>query len=643
MKAGARLTWLTVICFGVTVSLAGQGEWRTLPPEEPIPALEVRGREWTQQGCIVQPWGKSQWDIMHGEIGDLPERLKRKFGFNAIIMVPPETLKYHTGPQHVLTEKEFARSLEAYRRAGYRIIMYTSITNCGHGPVWQEGQLSREHPEWSQIDAAGNTRNIYHNPWLCPNTGALDFTIDYTKGLVKRYRPDAVMLDNNQFMWGENGASPTCYCDSCQGKFKEYVKQRFGSEAKRFFGVKAEEVRIPTEAGDLYNLWIHWRSRSMAAAVERFRRRLVEETQAKPVLFANTQYMWQDWSLATDEQFQHEDMVLSESRFLDSIWMSAKMVVGKALAQGRPLWNYLGTFDEKDFTLLKPPGEVGRLTAATMMHLSNPWLVYYGFDQHDEKNGPSRKVLGDLFFLRAEHPELFNGLEHWGSIGSVISVRSFNYQKTTMIPSHLEKLRKAGIASKGICDLYLDSKELAQYKVVVAEKVSSLSTAGVKVLSDWISAGGVLISTSDLGDCDEIGRKRPFSISEQLKADKGKGQLVIAKNNDDILREVKENAAEKFAAVESENTAGRFIEVRPYKSANGKLILHVVNHGEEVKGGWKLRLPGKFVGRGSRGRIYIPGRSVAMEIKVSGKNGAGTILGMPGIDAYAIVELDSIS
>ncbi len=639
---------LILLCSLSLASNAGEPSiWLPLPPEEPTSALPPRHLEWTRQACIVQPWGKSQWDIMHDDIKDLPEKLHEKFGFNTIIVVPPATLKYHTGPQYTLTEDEFVRSLNAYRRAGYRIIIYSSITNCGHGPAWQDGHLAKKHLEWSQVDDKGKTRNVYMNPWLCPNTGALEFTIEYTKGLVECYKPDAVMLDNNQFMWGENGSGPTCYCVSCRQKFKEYVQERFGDKTKQFFGLEAQDVDIPTEPGDLYNLWIHWRSRAMGQAVETFRRQMETQTQSKPALFANTQYMWSDWSLATDWQFVHEDMVLSESRFLDSVWMSAKMVVGNALAAERPLWNYLGTFNDNDFTLLKEPATVARITAATMAHLSNPWLVYYGFDQHDEKNTPSRRTLAALFALRAQNPQLFEGLKPWGSVGTLIAVRSFNYHKTAMIPGHLEKLRRAGIASRGICDLYLEQLDLRGYKTIIAQNVACLSQAAIGKLARWLRQGGTLITTGQMGRYDEINRLRSRSAYQIITGENTEKPVI--KVGSGWVRSVHDGAAlaqlaidagqeEAFVVVSAANTADRFIEVRPYRSSRGAIVLHVVNHGPDIKGSWQIGLPHALADGKTKAKVYIPGRADPMEAKIV-KHDRGLALQMPDVDAYGVVVL----
>src|SRR6185436_10615499 len=104
-----------------------------------------------------------------------------------------------------------------------------------------------------------------------------------------------------------------CYCPACETKFRSYVAARFGKKCQSIFGVVSSEIKIPAAPGPLYNLWKHWRNRSYAETTERVRKSL-----PGVVVVANTQYWWwtmgnYGWALASDLQYSHEDMVLSES------------------------------------------------------------------------------------------------------------------------------------------------------------------------------------------------------------------------------------------------------------------------------------------------------------------------------------------
>lgn len=615
-------------------------------PEPPFPDIAIaseppRATDWTRDAVIMQPWAKSQWDIMATEnIGNLPQELADNYGLNAIIVNPPKPHEFFVGNSaYFLTEQEIQNALTAYRNAGYKIIMYSSIVNCGHAPAWQLGQLSTTHPEWSQIDAQGRTINTYGNPWLCPNTGAFDYTLNYTKELVEQYQPDGIMLDNSQYFYATNGGA-TCYCSGCQAKFRAYVTARFGDYSKELFGVEAENITIPTAPGDLYNLWIHWRNHTWAKAIETFR----AET-SPTMLFANTAYLYPGWILATDLQLQHEDVVLSETRGLASTAISSKLLLGRALGHDRPIWNYLGTFQESDFTYLRPPDELARMTAMTFAHISNPWLVYYGFDQHDAENAPSRQVLAELFYFKAENPALYHDLEPWGNVATVFSTRTRNYLGNWLIPPNVDKLLLAGIAVQGIFDLILSELDLSGYKVLVTETMPCVSEAEADKIAQWLNAGGTLITTTDLGMRDDIGKTRSESIVAQkigggalATRDVGSGRLVVAANADAIVAEVQSVIEERFVMTGTA-ISGRFVEVRPYTSPTGSVVLHVVNHGSDMTSGtWQMRIPQGLAQGLQSANIFLPGQFQSQSVSIT-TSGGFTYLKPPRIKAYAVVEL----
>ena len=249
----------------------------------------------------MQPWGKTQWDAVV-RAGERAPWLARRFGFNAIIMLPTEAHNANTDPLDQITEARFDAAIAAYRAAGFRLILYSSVMHCGHAPAWEDGTLTRRHPEWSQRGPKGEpVSQQYGAEWLCPSTGALPYTIAYTRGIVQRYRADAVMLDNNEFFATPSGL--TCHCADCQKGFRRYLNKHFGDT---FLGEPTDKASIPVDRGPLYNLWLHSRNRVWAEVDERYR---VELRTDHPnlVVSANTQYLRSSPDLATDLQYRHEE------------------------------------------------------------------------------------------------------------------------------------------------------------------------------------------------------------------------------------------------------------------------------------------------------------------------------------------------
>jgi len=543
-----------------------------LPPEVPLPSLAPAGESWTRTARIVQPWGRTQWDaIVHAD--QRAPWLARDFGFDAIIVLPPEAHNAITGESHHVTEAEFNAALAAYRVAGFRIILYSAVMHCGHAPVWQEGTLTKTHPEWSQRGPKGEPITLYGAEWLCPSTEALPFTIEYARGIQRRYRADAVMLDNNEFFTASSGL--TCYCTCCQRRFRQYLEVRFGDTV---LGRPTDTVTIPTDPGPLYNLWLHWRNRVWAEAIERFR---VEMRKENPdiVVLANTQYLRSAPDLATDLQYGHEDAVLSESRDKSADQMIDKLLLGKSLAKDRPLWNYLGTFERRDFGRLVSPERVSMNVSTTHACRARPWVVYYGFfEKPDENQDALDRMAKTLRWLGTRDSEL-QGLKPFSPVLSLVSLTSRNCRAVPLIPSHLTPLRKMGVCARLVEEKALPTGALDDCRVLLIEQAPCLSHECVVAIADFVRSGGTLITSADVGMYDEIGRPRPTSpLWTELglphapvePARCGKGEVVVM-----TLPAPWEDVSGWLSPARILLEPQADASVLPYVDRNGQLVVYV--------------------------------------------------------------------
>ncbi len=482
------------------------------PPDLPLPALPPAGG-WSLNARIVQPWGSTQTVAIRDAV-KWSVRFDEDFGFNAMIVLPTHAHNAITvGPPETaktpgITDQEFRDALALYRARGMRIIIYTSIMHCGHSPEWQFGEIAKAHPEWSMVDSAGTPITLYGQPWLCPSTGALEHTIRYTEDLVRRYSADAVMLDNNEFLNSDAGA-PTCYCEGCRAGFARYILERFTPEQLRVAtGLTPDQVAIPQVDSDpLWGLWLSWRNRVWAEATEAYRVRL---RAIKPdiMVLANTQYQYNSWVLAVDGQYAHEDAILAESRGHAPEGMAAKMVLGRALAQNRPLWNYIGTFQEHDFTRLREPDEVAGIMAASSAVGANPWIVFYGFE--GPENQPSVQVIESQMRLWDDYPELFTG-EDRGDVAVIMSPSSRDHTGEPMPPRNTGSLIAQGHSLVGIWEPAGGGERLNSARVALATSCACMSDALAAELVAWTRNGGTLIIRPDTGWRDEFGRWRPQS------------------------------------------------------------------------------------------------------------------------------------
>lgn len=543
-----------------------------LPPELALPSLPPAGEDWTRTARIIQPWGRTQGDAVVQAQRRAPW-LAADFGFDSVIFLPPEAHNAITAKEHWITEAEFDVALGEYRKAGFRIILYSSIMHCGHAPVWQEGDLSKSHPEWSQRGPKGETVTIYGHEWLCPSTGALQFTLDYTRRIVERYAADAVMLDNNEFFSTPSGL--TCHCAGCRSGFRGYLALRFGESV---FGQPCDETEIPTRSGPLYGLWLDWRNRVWAGAIERFR---VELRKAKPgiVVLANTQYLRSSPDLATDLQYGHEDAVLSESRNMTLHQMVDKLLLGRALAKDRPLWNYLGTFQDGDFGLMVSPERVSMNVSTAFACQARPWVVYYGFFEKPEENAASLERMSQTLKWHAAGDGDFCALRPYAPVLLLASTTSRNLRGTRLIPPHLTPLRKAGFCVRLVDERTLPDETPDGCRVLLIETAPCMSRETVAAIAAFVQNGGRLIASADTGLYDEIGRPSPRSpLWSELGLDRapieptrcGKGHVLatsLVRLPEDVVRWLE---PARFTLEPSANAA-----ILPYLDVDGQLVVYV--------------------------------------------------------------------
>ena len=272
----------------------------------------------------------------------------------------------------------------------------------------------------------------------------------------------------------------------------------------QLFGTKPDNLTIPTEEGPLYALWIHWRNRVWAGINESFRARL-RKVNPDLMLFANTQYKWDDALLASDLQYEREDVVLSESVALNSRQMSEKMVLGQALAAGRPLFNYIGTFAKgDDYTGMLPADVVIPMIAATLAHNARPWIVD-GFDE-GPTDANSRNAMATLLLWHASHQKLFNN-KLWSAVATIVSPVSRNVLHRPLIPPHVTALQAAGVPVIALRDDSLSLEQLQPFRVITMETAACLNDKAAAALAEWVKDGGMLIVTRDVGSYDELGRR----------------------------------------------------------------------------------------------------------------------------------------
>jgi len=633
---------------------------QTIPPDLPLPRSEPSEARWLRQAVILQPWAKTQYAALVGV--DRPRRLREEFGFNAIIVLPTEAhnalLDFLAAPDFHLTDAQFRNGIDAYRKEGYRLILYSSVMHCGHAPDWQNGELGRDHPEWSQRDALGNAITSFgHAAWLCGSTPAREYTLNYTLRLVQEYSPDGIMLDNNGFGHTANGW--TCYCEFCQQGFRKYVLTRCGEDwIKSELHIQPHELKIPTTPGPLFALWTQWRNRVWAEINELFRLRL-RTINPEILLFANTQYDLPVNTQANSLELQHEDVVFSETHETDSWYISQKMVFGQALAPGLPLWDYMGTFAETPegvaLDRLRPPELLRRIIPASLAHGARPWIVYFGFEDSESRIG-LREIARHLSWLLS-HRGLFAGTPNT-PVATIVSLRARDllarvgkcigqgvtgcYPESptplALIPPHMVSLLKAGVPVVALRETHLSPATLNPFQIVTLETDAIMTGKEVLALVNWVRTGGFLITRPNACEYDELGRKpvRPL-LPETLRLNRDLRELQKCGKGKVLIVEPERFADATLAAVRSCDvpfTLPSGIEVVCYRSPSCHII-HLLRH-DAGSGPFSLRFPRWLGARAGQAAWCSPSwaDSKMLEIK---QDGSSLGLRFPELPEYSVI------
>ncbi|MBI2438457.1 MAG: beta-galactosidase trimerization domain-containing protein [Lentisphaerae bacterium] len=352
-------------------------------------------------------------------------------------------------------------------------------------------------------------------------------TLDYTAGLVRTYAPDGIMMDNN-FIPG----NLSCRCAACQKKFREYILGKYSSDhAQKRFRVAPDALMIPEKRSALFEEWINWRYHVVHDWSERTRKRLKE---IKPDLGVTANTGYGSWHGATEEQFDMQDSIFCETGG-PSTGLSIQSRVAYALGWGKPIWFYLCTWKQGVAPMeLLDPADIQPMLGATIAHGVNPWIVAYALDIFSP--APQVEAIGRYLRFYREQRECHRNARSTARVAlfysrqtrdhnplyhstSADAYRWYNY--VYLFNRFAQFLLDNHIPYDILIEQDVeDEQTLARYKTVLAHDAACLTPLQAERLLAFVSAGGCLITTANIGSLDERGgRRRAFFY-----------QLMLGKN-----------------------------------------------------------------------------------------------------------------
>jgi hypothetical protein len=540
-----------------------------LPPDVALPDVPPLPNIPLQRGAVLQLWGHSQYVALTDH--RVPLALQAAYAFDLVIVVPraahnsmcqAETHGQQCTKADQLTDEQFQSGVENWANLNLSIILYTSIMHCGHSPMWENGTLSRAHPEYSERDEGGACPAHYGQCNLSPVGESVEASINYTRSIIKEYRHVRAVMIDNAFWENVSPTLPSGFSIAAKRDFRQYVVARFGDAAKAFLGVNASDVEPPSEVernetapSPLFGIWKLWRARAYAAAVERYRKALRPSSVS---VLANTVF-WPPkatWQLGGNEVLQRVDGVVAESHDSSAAEMALKEEVARAFAVSSHIMNYIALFDQScqshyqgQKCALRNVTVVRGMLVASFMHGSKPWLVAWGLSKlidapSSVAQAAREKEASTLMQFRAHH---VNSLYPPGGsanqpqaskaarVGVLVGWRSGEYDSQQALKGAAASLRALGVPYRietgpTMARGALEVDAPCPLDLLLCEGMSAMDAPTADGIAAWVRRGGTLVARrGSCGVMDEASRPYPKPLLEAAleQGGTGRGKVLV--------------------------------------------------------------------------------------------------------------------
>ena len=521
----------------------------------------------------LQGWDEYQLTLVEGATGPggaqyihrlITERLP---GLGALVMQPPRTaFKYGGGGgAGGSNETTFAAAVKAFRDAGLKVLLYSSLVHKGEDVQWANGSLFKHHPDWAQRHRDGSPTCLGNGapcttPMLSPSSkAAVEFEVNYTLGLLQQFPADGVYLDDNEL--GGNASDPADFSAAALTHWREYLSERFGSawSAQCLHIPDITSASIPPQpriAPDgamamtpQWAAWLQFRNREMAKSNEAFRHAL--HASGGYAVVAGNELQFSDFTLATDLQLYHEDALLTESYDVEE-WSAAKATLARGLSASgtAPVW--VGLFGMVNMSVkpqrLRAAAALAvRMIAACYMTNTKPHFSGSGM-QHEPMDSTQTAVAQTLRWFTTVRASLFDPptLRPVPPVAAVVCRRGIDFRSPKREQSSwsleiggdwlVKTAQAAGAPGAIISAINLGGSDgdeggvrlSPSLKVLLLQNATVLSQRAVGAIATWAKAGGTVIASSDSGTLDELGRPLAESILPRATGAWGEGRIVVA-------------------------------------------------------------------------------------------------------------------
>jgi len=379
-----------------------------------------------------------------------------------------------------------------------RLAHENGIRVCAYISIGWHNRNAEEHPEWRQLDAAGEPVKAANWKRVCMNSPHRDFSLAMLRELTENYQPDSVWLDILQ------PPKMGCYCRFCQEKFKAL----FGTEMSK-----------DPETGN-----------TDLKRIKQFRRLMRRDfiADARELIHSikpDVTIIWNGGGGPYDSDADSDALV-------DKLSMERQDWAARWMRNlGKPFEILIrrGCYHWSDWSLA--PLDFQKVQAATI--LANGGMVNLG-DQGVPDGTLQEGVydqLSELFRFIEDLEPYLKGASSVPNIAVLHSMKSNLMAEWTEPASHLAAFQPQAsrlAELRGLCRLLVESHhhfdiipedkltQLSQYRLLVLPDQIHLSETEAEVIRKYVKNGGRVIATFRTGTYSAEGKERPQSILSDL-------------------------------------------------------------------------------------------------------------------------------
>ena len=374
------------------------------------------------------------------------------------------------------------------------------IPACCYEPFFG-GRISREHPDWAQISAQGNSLATGDLPASCMSSPFRQLTLDHMREVVTNYDIEGFFIDMVGYI--------PCYCENCQEEFRE----EFGTEIPR----------EPDWEDDLWKQHILWRYRQ----TDEFLRDVRDVVKAaKPNIpfnhnfYGGPRFSWRSMQSVESSRFndcvfldifpqRDGTLVLSRiPRFFKSISAGKPQILIESVATP-PRW-------------MAKPAVFHFAEAASCLANGCSFMGGDYYRPDGTMNQPVYDMVREVFTQIEEREEWLLDSEPVPFAGLVYSERTRDFHGQEKPERYiigydgaLQALVEAHFPLDLLVGRHLNPADLARYRAVFLSNCVCLSDKQIAAIRQYVENGGGLVASAETSLADEMGNRRPdFGLAD---------------------------------------------------------------------------------------------------------------------------------